>query len=148
MFDVKDGASTGYRRIEVLTGPGRRRRWLDQDKARAVAESLVPGASPSQVARQWQICPQQLFTWRRQARAGLLVLPSDLAPTMVPEPALVPILADRPLPSPPPAPAVTAAFPALIEIEIAGAIVRAPAGLDGTALTTVLRSVRASATRR
>ena len=148
MFDVKDSASTGYRRIEVLSGPGRRRRWSDQDKARAVAESLVRGASPSQVARQWQICPQQLFTWRRQARAGLLVLPSDLAAIMVPEPALVPVLADRPLPSPPPAPAVTAALPGPIEIEIAGAIVRAPAGLDGTALTMVLRAVRASATRR
>ena len=76
MFDVKDSASTGYRRIEVLTGPGRRRRWSTEDKARAVAESLVPGAGPSQIARRWQICPQQLFTWRRQARAGLLVLPS------------------------------------------------------------------------
>ena len=147
MFDVKESASTGYRRIEVLTGPGRRRRWSPEDKARAVAESLVPGASPSQIARQWQICPQQLFTWRRQARAGLLVLPSDLAIAIVPEPALVPILADRPLPSPPPVHEVAAALPAPIEIEIAGAIVRTPVGLDGTALTTVLRAVRASATR-
>lgn len=148
MFDVKDSASTGYRRIEVLTGPGRRRRWSAEDKARAIAESLVPEASPSQIARQWQICPQQLFTWRRQARAGLLVLPSDLAALMVPESALVPIVADQPLPSPPRAPDVTAAPPGPIEIEIAGAIVRAPAGLDETALTTVLRAVRASATRR
>ena len=140
MFDVKASASTGYRRIEVLTGPGRRRRWSDQDKARVIAESLVPGARPSQVARQWQICPQQLFTWRRQARAGLLVLPPDLAATMVSEPALVPILTDRPLPSPPPAPAIAAAPPASIEIEIAGAIVRAPVGLDATVLTTVLRA--------
>ena len=147
MFDVKDSASTGYRRIEVLTGPGRRRRWSAEDKARAVAESLVPGASPSQIARQWQICPQQLFTWRRQARAGLLVLPSDLAALMAPEPALVPILADRPLPSLPSTREVAAAPPAPIEIEIAGAIVRAPVGLDGTVLTTVLRAVRASATR-
>jgi transposase len=148
MFDVKDSASGGYRRIEVLTGPGRRRRWSDQDKARAVAESLVPGASPSQIARQWQICPQQLFTWRRQARAGQLVLPSDLAVTLASEPALVPILADRPVPALAATPEVAAAPSAPIEIEIAGAIVRAPAGLDGTALTTVLRAVRASATRR
>ena len=148
MFDVKDSASTGYRRIELLTGSSRRRRWSDQDKAQVAAQSLVPGASPLQVARQWQICPQQLFTWRRQAWAWLLVLPSDLAATMVPEPALVPILADRPLPSPPPAPEITAAPPGPIEIGIAGAIVRVPVGLDGTALTTVLRPVRASATRR
>ena len=27
MFDAKDRASAGYRRIEVLTGPGRRHQW-------------------------------------------------------------------------------------------------------------------------
>ena len=114
MFDVKANASAGYRRIEVLTGPGRRRRWSDQDKARAVAESLVPGASPSAVARSWQVCPQQLFTWRRQARAGQLALSSDLAVALASAPALVPILADRPLPAPPATPPVS---PAPIEIE-------------------------------
>ena len=146
MFDAKDSASAGYRRIEVLTGPGRRRRWSAEDKARAVAESLAPGASPSEIARRWHICPQQLFTWRRQARAGLLVLPSDLAVALACEPALVPIVADRPLSAL--APEVAAAAPASIEIEIAGAIVRAPANLDAAALTTVLRAVRASASRR
>lgn len=74
-------------------------------------------------------------------------MPSALAIAIVPEPALVPILADRPVPSPPPAHEVAAAPPAPIEIEIAGAIVRAPVGLDGTVLTTVLRAVRASAIR-
>ena len=148
MFDVKDSASTGYRRIEVLTGPGRRRRWSDQDKARAVAESLAPGASPSAVARSWQVCPQQLFTWRRQARAGQLALPSDLAVALVSEPALVPILADRPVPAPALPPEIAAAPPGPIEIEVAGAVVRVSAGLDATALTTVLRAVRASAARR
>ena len=29
--------AVGYRRIEVLTGPGRRRKWSDDDKARVVA---------------------------------------------------------------------------------------------------------------
>ena len=146
MFDAKDSASAGYRRIEVLTGPGRRRRWSAEDKARAVAESLAPGASPSEIARRWHICPQQLFTWRRQARTGLLVLPSDLAVALACEPDLVPIVADHPLSAP--APEVAAAPPASIEIEIEGAIVRAPANLDATALTTVLRAVRASASRR
>ena len=148
MFDIKDSASAGYRRIEVLTGPGRRRRWSDQDKARAVAESLVPGASPSLIARQWQICPQQLFTWRRQARAGQLALPSDLTVALASEPALVPILADRPVPTPAQPPEVAAPPPAPIEIEVAGAVMRVPASVDGTALTVVLRAVRASATRR
>ena len=55
------------RRIEVITG-GRRRRWSDDEKARAVEASLDPGAVVSVVARQHGATPQQLFTWRREAR--------------------------------------------------------------------------------
>ena len=54
-----------YRRVEVLTGPGLRRRWSADQKARIVAETLVPGARVSEVARRWQICSQQVFGWRR-----------------------------------------------------------------------------------
>ena len=55
MVDVSDGARDGgYRWVEVLTGPGRRRRWSDQVKARIVAETLEPGAVVADVARRWQ----------------------------------------------------------------------------------------------
>ena len=64
MFDVNDDAKGDYRRVEVLTGPGRRRRWSADEKARIVAETLVPGARVSEVARRWQICSQQVFGWR------------------------------------------------------------------------------------
>src|SRR5215217_3686400 len=67
MYDANDDAKAGFRRIEVLTGPGRRRRWSADEKARAVAETLRPGATVSEVARRWQLCPQQLFGGRRQA---------------------------------------------------------------------------------
>jgi hypothetical protein len=50
MFDVNDDAKGKYRRVEVLTGPGRRRRWSADEKARIVAETLVPGARVSEVA--------------------------------------------------------------------------------------------------
>src|SRR5919202_2188185 len=70
MYDANDVAKVGFRRVEVLTGPGRRRRWSDEEKARAVAETLRPGAKVSEVARRWQVCPQQLFGWRRQALRG------------------------------------------------------------------------------
>src|SRR4051812_21458022 len=33
-----------YRRIEVITGPVRRRRWTADEKARILIESLAPGA--------------------------------------------------------------------------------------------------------
>ena len=65
MFDVSDDAKGGFRRVEVLTGPGRRRRWSADEKARIVAETLLPGARVSEVARRWQVCSQQVFGWRR-----------------------------------------------------------------------------------
>jgi transposase len=34
----------GLRRLEVITGTGRRRRFSDDDKARVVEETLDPGA--------------------------------------------------------------------------------------------------------
>ncbi|MFY9656430.1 MAG: transposase [Methylocystis sp.] len=55
--------------MEVITGGGeRRRRWSDDEKARAVEESLAPGAVVSEVARRRGLTPQQLFSWRRAAR--------------------------------------------------------------------------------
>ena len=96
MFDGKDSAKGAYRRVELLTGPGRRRRWSDEEKARIVAESLVPDAVVSAVARRWQVCPQQVFGWRRKARMSLLALTSDGAdPSM---PAFVPIVAETAVP--------------------------------------------------
>ena len=69
MDDVNDDAKgVGYRRIEVLTGPGRRRKWSDDEKARIVAATLAPGAVVTEVARRWQVCPQQVFGWRREMR--------------------------------------------------------------------------------
>jgi transposase len=45
-----------------------RRRFSADDKARIIEETLVPGAVVSDVARRQELSPQQLFTWRRQAR--------------------------------------------------------------------------------
>ena len=56
-------------RVEILTGPERRRRWSEEEKLQLVEEACRPGHSVSQVARQRGINPSQLFTWRRQARA-------------------------------------------------------------------------------
>ncbi len=58
------------RRIEVFTGAGRRRTWSADQKAAIVADSFVEGASVCDVARRYGLTPQQLFTWRRQARKG------------------------------------------------------------------------------
>jgi len=76
MFDVKDDAKGGFRRIEVLTGPARRRRWSAEDKARIIAETLVPGARVSEVARRWEVRSQQVFGWRRAARRDMRTAPA------------------------------------------------------------------------
>ncbi len=141
MFDLNDDARAGYRRIEVLTGPGRRRRWSAESKAQVVAESLAPGARPSEVARRWQICSQQVFAWRREARAGLLALPAEAGMVVPSGPAFVPIHAEPALPPAAPVPV----SPPAIEVEVAGAVVRVLPGMDAALLTSVLRAVRASA---
>ena len=128
---MRDTRSGGYRRVEVLTGPGRRRAWDAATKARAVAESDAPGAVVSEVARRWQIAPQQLFTWRREARAGS---PEASAAA---ELEFVPIVADPPAAEP-------ASSGARLEVALAGAVVRVSPGVDPALLTVVLRAVRAS----
>ena len=53
----------GFRRLEVITGVGRRRRWTDEEKARIVAESLDPATTSSAVARRYGLHASQLFVW-------------------------------------------------------------------------------------
>jgi transposase len=138
MFDVNDDAKAGFCRVEVLTGPGRRRRWSAEEKAQIVAETLAPEARVSEVARRWQICPQQVFGWRRQARIGEAVPSSK--PADVVSAAFVPIVASGLAPIKAP----TSATAAVIEIKLAGAVVRVVSGTDVALLSEVLRAVRAS----
>ncbi len=147
MFDLNDDARGGYRRVEVLTGPGRRRRWSAESKAQVVAESLAPGARPSEVARRWQICPQQVFAWRREAHAGLLALPAQVGMAVPPGSDFVPIHAEPALPpaAPVAAPIPAPTSPPVIEVEVAGALVRVLPDMDMALLTSVLRAVRVSA---
>jgi transposase len=143
MDDINDDAKGIYRRIEVLTGPDRRRRWSADDKSRIVAESLVPGAVVSQVARRWQICRQQIFAWRRelatQVSGGACGEPSGTA--------FVPVVAEMPTPArsaPMPALSVAVAAPPEIEIDVGGTKIRVATGVDIKTLTVVLRAVRAA----
>ena len=140
MDSVSDDAKGGgYRRVEVLTGPGRRRSWSDDEKARIVAETAEPGAKVTEVARRWQVSPQQVFDWRRQARKALE------SATTTAEPSFVPVVPEPPAQAPEVA-AATARQVASIEVKLAGAVLRVPPGTDRELLTAVLRAIRASAT--
>jgi transposase len=160
-----DGAErgiTGVRRIELISGAERRRRWSDTDKARILVESFAPGANVSEVARRNGLSPQQLFAWRREARA-LFRVGDDAdaaAPATAPQPprqacrarspepadevpAFVPLViasTSAPPPGPPPPPT----HPGTVEITIGDAIVRVVGHVETSTLVAVLRAVRRS----
>jgi transposase len=119
-LDVNDDGKGGYRRVQILTGPGRR--WSAEDKARIVAETLVSGVRVSEVARRWQVCSQQVFGWRRAMRQDLPSLPRTT--TMPATPGFVPIVSE----AVPPVtlPDASSSAP-VIEVRLAGAYASCPA---------------------
>ena len=92
MDDVSDGSKIERpRHVEVLTGTERRRHWSDEAKGRIVAESMMPGAVISKIARRHDVLASQIYAWRNAARKGELVLKDDpvFAAVEVTQPAAV-----------------------------------------------------------
>jgi transposase len=122
-----------FRRIEVITGVERRRRWSEQDKARIVAESLKPGVIVAEVARRYGMHRNQLYGWRsafgvQPAKTGQTCKAQGFVPvTVVPET---------------PEGSVSGA---VIEIVIGSVSVRLTGAIDAAALRQVLEVVRSLA---
>jgi len=57
-------------RVDVITGPERRRRWSAEQKRAIVAASLEPGAVVTGIARRTEIGPGQIYRWRRELGVG------------------------------------------------------------------------------
>ena len=94
MDSVRDDAKgVGYRRVEVLTGPGRRRSWSDDEKARIVAETAEPGAK---VTRGGSSLAGEPAAGLRLAPAGAQALAEATAPA---GPSFVPVVAEPPAPA-------------------------------------------------
>jgi transposase len=89
-----DGTSSRNRRIEVIAGPERRRRWTAEQKREIAAESLQPGVSPIMVARRYGISSGLLYTWRQQLLCGAFGAVADTKPRFV----RVDVVAGHPLP--------------------------------------------------
>ena len=119
-----DGHS--FRRIEVLTGAPRRRRWSAAEKAAIVAESLALGAVASTVALRHGRHRNQLYMWRREVRSG--ALGNAGAPGL----DFVPVVAER----------QPASGTGAIEIEIGGAVLRADASIDLAFLGKIVRLLK------
>ena len=114
-----------FRRVEVITGVGRRRRWTDEEKAWIVAESLDPATTVSAVARRYGLHASQLFTWRQQLAA----------PAAREAPAFVPVVVAEDVATP--------AEPAgRMEIALGAVVVRVGMDVDAAALRRVLEVVR------
>ena len=135
------------RRLEVITGTGRRRRFSDHDKGRIIEETLASGAVVSEVARRHGLSPQQLFGWRRQARQLLETTATEDArfvPAMVESAAV-----EAPLPAPlprcrePKRARRADGISGIVEIEIDGATVRVGRGADAKTIAAVLRALKA-----
>ena len=118
-----------FRRVEVITGVGRRRRWTVEEKARIIAESLDPATTSSAVARRHGLHASQLFVWRQQLQR------SASAAQTLGGPGFVPVLLAEDG-----APPVEAA--GRMEIALGPAEVRVGADVDATALRRVLEVVR------
>ena len=78
-----------YRRIELITGTARRRRWTAEEKAAVVAQSFEPGINVSALARRFGVNRGQLHTWRRDA----------MREAEVPVAAFVPVRLEAALPT-------------------------------------------------
>ena len=114
----------GFRRVEVITGVGRRRRWTDEEKAWIVAESLDPTTTVSAVARRYGLHASQLFTWRQRLAT----------PAAHDAPAFVPVVTEDGT--------ALAEASGRIEIALGPAVVRGGADVDAAALRRVLEVVR------
>lgn len=64
-------------RVEILTGPERRRWRTAAEKFEVVQASLEPGAVIADVARRFSATRQQVYQWRSDFRAGVLQAPSE-----------------------------------------------------------------------
>lgn len=85
-------------------------------------------------ARRYGLRPQQVYAWRRLARDGALALPAEEAL------GFVPVVAAGGEAVPPAAPTPAG----VVEIEIAGTVIRAAPGVDWRFLREVLRAVKAA----
>ena len=146
MLDARQEGDS-YRRIEVITGQRRRRRWTAQEKARIVAESFEEGANISEVARRHGVVRGLLTVWRHKLASAVGVKAPGFVPVRI-------ACEGSPATAGEPGPLVPAATRLIemasrpgqprgvIEIEVSGARIRVEPGVDTMTLSTVLSALQ------
>lgn len=146
MLDARQEGDS-YRRIEVITGKRRRRRWTAEEKARIVAESFEPGVNISEVARRHGVVRGLLTVWRHKFAAAAGARASEFVPVRIAGETHSPAVgkadrfagADRVLPN---GASSAARSRGVIEIELSGARIRIEPGVDAPTLAAVLSALR------
>ena len=101
-------------------------------RARIAAESLLPGAQVSEVARKHGATRWQVYDWRRRFRQR-----GELRSCEASQPPFAPLVVEGPLEE--------RHIPTVkLEIAIGDVVVRTDAAIDGEQLSRVIRAVRAS----
>jgi transposase len=118
-------------RMDLIPRGERRRRWTTEQKQTIAAQSLAPGASPTNVARLYGISTGQLYTWRHALKAAQpgAAIGRFARVEVAPRPVAPPDVPTRPL--------------GLIEIALPdGTTVRVDVGIDSHTLRRVLAALR------
>ena len=112
--------------VTVLTGPERRRRWIEEDQCRILAAAFAPGATVAAVARQHDVATSLIYRWRRTLRAREAGF------------AEVVVVPDEPVAAP-------AMPPMVIELEIAGKVrLRIPPTTPPTLAAAIVKALGVS----
>ena len=83
----------------VLSGPERRRRWTRAEKLRLIEETLAPEATVAEVARRYDVHPNLLHSWRRQAQQGVLTGGAGASPAPADATDFAAVAIEPPVPS-------------------------------------------------
>jgi transposase len=119
-------------RLEVIEGPTGRRQRTQAEKARIVAESLMPGVRVAEVARKYGATRWQVYDWRKRLRRQeRLALPDSAGAA----PAFAAVVVED-------APWRHAAT--CIEIVLGDIVIRAEPGVDEEHLSRIIRIARSA----
>jgi transposase len=120
-------------RVEVITGPERRRRWSEDQKRAIVAASLAPGAVVADVARRADISAGQIYRWRQELRTTPVA--AGFTPVLIAsaENSDAPTAAGSPCAA---EPAIEVEFAGKVKVRIPGSV---PAGLAAAVVKALAR---------
>lgn len=125
------------RRMELLSGPERRRKWSEDLKLAIVAEALTGDAAVSDVARRHDVRPSQLFGWIRRFRDEAARESKHQLPPIEPPMFAPAVMRVEPMPMP-----AAVEVPASIEISVGTASVRIHGAVDSRTLSAVLKALK------